>query len=128
MLRLLSERLDLPNVCFTGFVYGGRATLYECADVFVMASRHEGYCLPLVEAMYFDTPVVTRCAGGMPEAMGDAGVMFDALSSQELAQLVHKVCSDSALHSEIMLSQKKRLDQLRIRDVEQEVAEALGLN
>jgi len=93
-----------------------------------MASRHEGYCLPLVEAMYFDTPVVTRYAGGMPEAMGDAGVMFDDFKPQELAQLVHKVCSDPDLRSKIMQSQKARLDKLRIRDVKKEVAEALGLN
>jgi len=127
MLRLLAERLGLPNVCFTGFVYGGRATLYECADVFVMASRHEGYCLPLVEAMSFDTPVVTRRAGGMPEAMGDAGVMFDNLKPEELAVLVHRVCSDQDLRGEVMESQRRRLDVIHARDVGREVREALGL-
>ncbi len=128
MLRLLAERLMLPNVCFTGYMYGGRATLYAAADAFVMASRHEGYCLPLVEAMALNTPVIARRAGGMPEAMGNAGVMFDNLKPAELAMLVHRVCSDTKLHAEVMESQQRRLEEVRARDVKQEVAEALGLN
>jgi glycosyltransferase involved in cell wall biosynthesis len=127
MLRMLAERLALPNVCFTGFVYGGRATLYACADVFVMASRHEGYCLPLVEAMAFDTPVVARHAGGMPEAMGGAGVLFNNLPPEQLAALIHRVCSDSVLNAEVMESQRLRLEAIRRRDVTQEVSEALGI-
>lgn len=126
MLRLLSQRLRLPNVCFTGYIYTGRATLYDCADVFVMASRHEGYCLPLVEAMARDIPVVARRAGGMPEAMGDAGVMFDNLKPAELAVLLHRVCGDGALRAEVMASQRRRLADVRARDVKREVAEALG--
>jgi len=127
MLRLLCARLALPNVCFTGYIYGGRATLYACANVFVMASRHEGYCLPLIEAMALNTPVVARRAGGMPEAMGRAGVMFDNLSPQELAMLLHRVCSDETLRAEVMASQARRLVEVRARDVKREVAEALGL-
>ena len=128
MLRMLTERLELPNVCFTGYMYGGRATLYAAADAFVMPSRHEGYCLPLVEAMALNTPVIARRAGGMPEAMGNAGVMFDNLEPAELAMLVHRVCTDNALHAEVMESQRQRLEAVRARDVKREVAEALGLN
>lgn len=128
MLRLLAERLDLPNVCFTGYKYGGRATLYAAADAFVMASRHEGYCLPLVEAMALNTPVIARRAGGMPEAMGGAGVMFDHLKPQELALLVHRVCTDNVLRDQVMASQGQRLEEIRNRDVKREVAEALKPN
>jgi L-malate glycosyltransferase len=127
MLRLLARQLNLPNVCFTGYVYGGRATLYGAADAFVMASRHEGYCLPLVEAMALNTPVIARRAGGMPEAMGNAGVMFDNLKPEELAMLVHRVCTDKALHAQVMESQRLRLEEIRTRDVKREVAEALEL-
>jgi glycosyltransferase involved in cell wall biosynthesis len=128
MLRMLTERLELPNVCFTGYMYGGRATLYAAADAFIMPSRHEGYCLPLVEAMALNTPVIARRAGGMPEAMGNAGVMFDNLEPAELAMLVHRVCTDNALHDKVMDSQRLRLEEVRTRDVKREVAEALGLN
>jgi L-malate glycosyltransferase len=128
MLRLLTARLGLPNVCFTGYLYHGRATLYDCADVFVMASRHEGYCLPLVEAMALGTPVVARHAGGMPEALDGAGVMFDNLTPAELAALVHRVCNDAELRGEIMASQRRRLEAIRARDVRREVAEALGVS
>jgi len=126
MLSMLTQRLALPNVCFLGYVYHGRATLYGCADAFVMASRHEGYCLPLVEAMVQGTPVIARRAGGMPEAMGNAGVMFDNLKPAELAMLVHRVCTDRTLRDEVMASQQRRLIEIRGRDVKHEVSEALG--
>jgi glycosyltransferase involved in cell wall biosynthesis len=127
MLSMLTRRLALPNVCFLGYVYHGRATLYDCADVFMMASRHEGYCLPLVEAMALGTPVIARRAGGMPEAMGNAGVMFDNLSPAELATLAHRVCSDPALRQDVLSSQQMRLEEIGARDVKREVSEILGV-
>jgi L-malate glycosyltransferase len=128
MLRLLTARLRLPNVCFTGYVGNeARATLYDCADVFVMASRHEGYGLPLVEAMSLHVPVVARCVGGVPEAMGNAGVMFDNLTPIELATLLHRVCADTTLRADVMASQARRLAEVQARDVRNEVAMILGL-
>ena len=126
MLRLLASRLDLTNVCFTGFVSNdARFTMYKCADVFVTASRHEGYCLPLIEAMARGVPVVARHTGGMPEAMGCGGVAFDNLNPQELAVLINRVCSDPTLHKEVLDSQQERMQQISTRSLQQELAELL---
>lgn len=127
MLRMLAGEMHLPNVCCELFASpAGLATYYSLSDVFVTTSRHEGYCLPLVEAMYKGIPVIARATGGMPEAMDGAGVLFDEMTPIELAELIHRVLSDSLLREEIIASQKRRISALLARNVDQELAELLS--
>lgn len=122
MLRMLAGELDLPNVCFERFAsQAGLAGYYQYADVFVSASRHEGFCLPLVEAMYKNTPVIARETGGTPEAMGGAGVMYDELGPRELAALIDRVISDASLRREVLDSQRKRIESVLSRDCRTEI-------
>jgi len=124
MLRLLAARLGLMNVCFTGFVSAaGRHTLYRCADVFVTASRHEGFCLPLVEAMACGVPVVARDAGGMPEALGEGGVRYEGLDARELALLTARVADRTPLREQVLAAQARRMDALRRRDAQADFME-----
>ncbi|MFN2352424.1 MAG: glycosyltransferase [Kiritimatiellia bacterium] len=61
MLRMLAGDLDLPNVCFTGFAAPAElAAYYRAADLYVCPSAHEGYCLPLLEAMQAGALVLAR--------------------------------------------------------------------
>ncbi len=118
MLRLLAERLDLQNVCFEGFLSNEeRSAVYHSADLFVSTSRHEGYCLPLIEAIYHEVPAMARECGGMPEALGGSGVLFDHAKPQELAELMHRVLSDAALRDDILASQAARLRAVKGRDI-----------
>lgn len=122
MLRMLVGELDLPNVCFEGFASAaGLSAYYEVADVYVCPSAHEGYCLPLIEAMHKGVPVIARNIGGMPEAMYGAGVLYDGLDPLELAELMHRVLSDSALREDILRSQQKRMERLRERRIDTEL-------
>ena len=127
MLRMLVGDLDLANVCFEGFASpAGLVAYYDLADVFVSASEHEGYCLPLVEAMYKNIPVVSRAGGGTPEAMGGAGVLYQDLESRELAELIHLVLSDAELNREVLVSQRKRIRDVLARPVEDELKSLLS--
>jgi glycosyltransferase involved in cell wall biosynthesis len=127
MLRMLANELELPNVCFERYASPrGLTAYYQLAHVFVTSSAHEGYCLPLVEAMHKGVPVVARRVGGMPEALGGAGVLYDDLSAGELAQLVHRVIDDSALRAEVLASQARRMEAVRGRKPEQELRALLG--
>jgi len=127
MLRMLAGELDLTNVCFELFASAaGLAAYYELADLFVCPSRHEGYCLPLLEAMDRGVPVLARDAGGMPEALGGAGVLFDAMAPPELAALMHRVLSDGALRDEILASQQARMADVRGRDLAGEIKDLLA--
>lgn len=127
MLRMLAGDLDLPNVCFEGFAApAGLAAYYRVADAYVCPSIHEGYCLPLLEAMHCGVPVIARAAGGMPEAMDGAGVLYCGLDEVELAVLFHKVLADKKLRSKILAAQRARMDRLQSRQPDLELKTLLG--
>ena len=123
MLRMFAGELDLDHVNFVRYSSpAGLMAYYGKADVFVSASRHEGYCLPLVEAMCKDVPVLARNVGGVPEAMDGAGVLFEDCSSAELAGLIHRVTTDRVLRDEILASQRARVQRAENRPLKDEVA------
>ncbi|MDD5679074.1 MAG: glycosyltransferase [Kiritimatiellae bacterium] len=122
MLRMLVGDLDLPNVCFEGFASAaGLLAYYQAADLFVSTSEHEGYCLPLVEAMDHGIPVIARAAGGTPEAMDGAGVLYEDLAPAELGALFDRVLKGAALREEILASQQRRVQRAKDRNLETEV-------
>ena len=126
MLRMLAGELDLPNVCFEGFLNAHElAACYRKAHVYVCPSEHEGYCLPLIEAMHMGVPVVARQAGGMPEALGQAGVIYNNTTPRELAELINMLLEDAALRNEVLESQQHRLNEIRNRPVDHELRELL---
>lgn len=127
MLRLLVGDLDQANVCFEGFASpGGLTAYYRVADVYLSTSAHEGFGLPLIEAMYYGVPVVARATGGTPESMGAAGALYDDLSHPELAALIHRVISDAPLRADILASQKRRVDEMLNRPLDQELRKLLA--
>ena len=52
------------------------AAYYRTADVYISLSEHEGFCVPLIEAMAADVPVLAYAAGAVPDTLGGAGVVF----------------------------------------------------
>ena len=104
----------------------GLIAYYQRANLFVTTSRHEGYCLPVVEAMTKGVPVLARNTGGVPEAMGGAGAMFDETSPQELACLMQRIIAPGSLREEILASQRARIERLRTRPVPAELAGLLA--
>ncbi len=126
MLRVLAGDLDLPNVCFEGFASPeGLPAYYQVADLYVSTSAHEGYCLPLVEAMSHGVPVIARNIGGVPEAMDGAGVLYEDLTAAELGALFDRVLSDDACRAEILASQQARMERARARDLSAELRRLL---
>ena len=94
--------------------------------MFVTASRHEGYCLPLLEAMYAGVPVIARAAGGMPEAVGSAGILVDDFEAEELAVVMDKAARDGDLRRALLASGKARIAAETGRDLEKELGSLLA--
>ena len=65
--------------------------LYRSADLLVMPSRHEGFCIPVLEAIACGLPVVAARAGALPETVGGAGLLFSPDDSADLARQVRRV-------------------------------------
>jgi glycosyltransferase involved in cell wall biosynthesis len=64
---------------------------YRSADVFVMPSVHEGFCVPVVEAMACGVPVVAARAAALPETVGAAGLMFTPDDAEDLVRQLRRV-------------------------------------
>jgi len=113
-LNELIAELDLfDRVKFTGRVSDGDlATYYQAANLYVCASQHEGFCVPLVESMYFGVPVLARRAAAMPETLGTAGVLFSGLGYNAVAEMAHLLVSDAALRARVIQRQTERLQEL----------------
>ena len=113
----LVSRLDVSNVHFVGQVSDQElVAYYELADLFLCASEHEGFCVPLVEAFYKQVPVLAYAATAVPSTMDGAGVLFDVLDPMYVAALMDAILSDPALQDRIVDEQLAAVDRLRAQD------------
>jgi glycosyltransferase involved in cell wall biosynthesis len=103
--------LGLHRAWLTGAVPAGTLrSFYERADVFVTASDHEGFCVPVLEAMSFDVPVVARATTAIPETVGDAGLLVAADDGPiMLAEAMAEVLTDSDLQTDLTARGRQRL-------------------
>lgn len=103
--------LNLRRVLITGAVSDAElAAWYRRASVFATATEHEGLCVPLLEAMAFDLPVVARALAAVPETLGGAGVLLPPDGSPTLAaEAVDRVLADPALRAELVRRGRERV-------------------
>lgn len=74
---------------------------YNSADVFVCASNHEGFCVPIVEAMGHGVPVVAFATAAIPETVGGAGLVLPDKSPLKFAAAVNRVLTDKVLNKRL---------------------------
>lgn len=85
------------------------AAHYQAADVFVCASEHEGFCIPLLEAMHHRVPVVAYRAGAVPETLGGAGLLVGRKDAATLAGAVARVLDDRDLRGRLVDAGTERI-------------------
>jgi L-malate glycosyltransferase len=101
LTRFVSE-LALPDVHFTGHVTNSQlAAIYRRADVFLCLSSHEGFCVPLLEAMAFKVPIVAWDSTAIAETVGDAAVLLDSPRATLAAEAVARVLGDPMLQDRL---------------------------
>jgi glycosyltransferase involved in cell wall biosynthesis len=81
---------------------------YRTAHLFWSMSEHEGFCVPLIEAMWFDVPVLAYKSSAVPETLDQAGVMFTEKRWPELGALAHLMVEDRALRRTVIAAQRAR--------------------
>jgi len=86
------------------------------ADLFLCASEHEGFCVPIVEAFYKQVPVLAYAATAVPDTMDGAGVLFDDKDPVRVATLMQAVLDDPDLQDRIIAAQNQAVRRLRARD------------
>ncbi len=114
----LQEKIDRSglqeHVVLTGKVSDAELSAwYSIADVFVCMSEHEGFCVPLIEAMAFDLPVVAYKSTNIPSTMAGAGLVVGEKKPAEIAALLCLVCQERSLRRAIITRQRQRIEELR---------------
>ena len=116
-LHQLAASLGAANVEFIGHVSDEElVAFYEVADLFLCASEHEGFCVPLVEAFYMEVPVIAYAATAVPATMDGAGVLFETKEPLEVARLMDAIIADRGLQDRIVQGQLAAVDRLRSKD------------
>jgi glycosyltransferase involved in cell wall biosynthesis len=108
---LVHEYKMLPDrFWFTGPVPDeDLGAFYRWADVYVSLSEHEGFCVPLIEAMAADVPVLAYSAGAVPETLGGAGMLFSPKDLELAAELMGMLVYDRSLRRSVIEGQRQRL-------------------
>jgi L-malate glycosyltransferase len=99
LLRAMVKRLELQeHVVFTGEV-SDRAlrAYYAAAHVFMITSEHEGFCVPLVEAMAMKIPIVAYASTAIPETVGTAGLVWEERNPYLLAESIKSIVGDRSV-------------------------------
>jgi glycosyltransferase involved in cell wall biosynthesis len=118
----LADAVDLVGSVPDGVL----AAHYRTTDVFVCCSHHEGFCVPLLEAMHHDVPVVAVAAAAVPETLGGGGVLVER-SASHVAAAVHRVVEDAATRAAVIAAGRRRLDELSFSASRRRMREALEL-
>jgi L-malate glycosyltransferase len=117
MLQSLVANLGTPDVHFLGQVSNEELTaLYDIGDLFLCASEHEGFCVPLIESFYKRVPVLAFAATAVPATMDGGGVLYDTKDPFHVARLMAALLDDDELESAVTASQDAALARLRAKD------------
>ena len=113
-LKELIAELSLEDVHFTGHVeFEELIAYYKMADVYISMSEHEGFCVPILEAFYFQIPVVAYNSSAVPFTMREGGVLVNHKDFPLIAELIHRIVSHHSLKKEIIASQNRALTALK---------------
>ncbi len=112
MLRMMLAKRGWSSdrALFTGPVPEDElATYYRASSVYVSMSEHEGFCVPLVEAMAADLPVLAYSCTAIPETLGGAGLAFAPKDFEHAAELLGVLAFDDDVRRRVIAGQRRRL-------------------
>jgi glycosyltransferase involved in cell wall biosynthesis len=116
-LQQRARELRLDEVVFTGHVDDDDLRAYYAAsDLFLCLSEHEGYCVPLLEAMAFGLPVIAYDAGAVAETLRGGGILLREKRPEVVAELLALVLGDEGLRAAVCRGQEKALATVRAID------------
>jgi len=109
--------LDTQSVHFAGLVNQAQLNaFYEVADVFLCMSEHEGFCIPIIESMAHNVPVLAYAAGAVPETLDGSGVLFHDKAFDAVAEMISRLADGGPLRTAVLAQQRARLARYTQRD------------
>ena len=96
--------------------------LYRAADVFICLSEHEGFGMPLIESMLFDLPVVAYAASGIPDTLGEGGLLFNDADPRRVAALLQMLLQEPAVRRRVISGQRRNLKRFEATNLRDQLA------
>ena len=116
-LHALVAALKVEDVHILGQVTNEELTgLYDVADLFLCASEHEGFCVPLIESFYKRVPVMAYAATAVPATLDGGGVLYETQDPRRVAALMQGLLEDSDREAQVLAAQDAALERLRAKD------------
>lgn len=110
-LKQYVKELGVQDVVFTGHVpFDEILAYYRVADCFLCMSEHEGFCVPLIEAMYFQIPIVAYDSTAIGDTLGGSGWLLEDKDPAAVAGVLNRLLSDKELKNEIIKGEQYRLE------------------
>ena len=124
-LEAYTKELGLEDaVEFTGHIpFDQILAIYRTADLLLCLSEHEGFCVPLVEAMYFGIPIIAYDSTAIAETLGGSGILLKDKDPKIVSEAINLVVTDEELRNKLIEGEKARLadfdnDKIKARLIE----------
>lgn len=126
-LKEYVELLGVKDVIITGSVpFEDILAYYAVADVFLCMSEHEGLCVPLVEAMYFNIPILAFNSSAIPYTVNNSGVLLKEKDFTLAAGWINRLAIDGGLREEIIGGQREQLKEFGYQKVAMQLRDLLN--
>ena len=111
LLKKLVDRLELTeDVIFTGHTkFNEILAYYRIADLFLCMSEHEGFCVPLVESMYFKVPILAYNSSAIKGTLNNSGVIVNKKDYFLISELMNLIIENEDINKQIIEKQNQRL-------------------
>ncbi len=116
MTPALRNMISRGEVRLVGYVpQADLPKLYAGARMFVYPSLYEGFGLPPLEAMACGVPVIASNRASLPEVVGNAGILTEALDDSRIVQHMRALIEDDTLHAHLAKAGRLRARQFTWR-------------
>ena len=126
-LRTLVRKNEMENIEMAGALNQDQLNAaFRAADLFLCMSEHEGFCIPLLEAMEHNIPVLAYDAGAVAETMNGAGVLFSEKKFDQIAEMMGQLTTPSACRTAIINAQQRRIQRYKKTDLAAQLQHCLA--
>lgn len=126
-LRKHIAKLKVENVIFPGHIpFDEILGYYTIANIFLCMSEHEGFCVPLAEAMFFKVPIVAYSSSAIPSTLNGSGVLLEDKDFNHVAKAMHDVMTDEILRNEVLAKEEERLKDFDNARIGKEICKQLS--
>lgn len=112
---IFTDRVDISDL----------KTYYKLTDISICMSEHEGFCVPLLESIYFKNPIIAYNSTAVPYTLDKAGILVNEKRFEEIAEMINIIIDDKRLRESIIKKQTQRLDDFDRKNVEMKFREMI---